>query len=332
MMRLLRAELGRFRSRSLVWVVTIVTLAIAGFVVANAYVTSRPPSDAEVAQQQKFFDENFAMWETEHEVWYQDCLAGEAIEREASGDPTLDWDCEANLAPPVFGDWIYRSMFSDQATSNLSGYLQLLLGGAFLIGASLLAAEAATGNLGLWLTFEPRRSRVLASKLTAVALGSLAYCAIGAAVLLAGTTAATALNDALDATPELWRSLTLMTARGVALGVVAGALGGAFGALLRHTAAALGVLFGYLVVVEVLVRNLVPTLQPWLVLPNLTAVLHGTYTVYWEKCPASPETGQLDCTRIERTLTLLPASILLSVLTAAVLAVTWLVFRRRDVS
>ncbi|PFG36855.1 ABC-2 type transport system permease protein [Flavimobilis soli] len=332
MMRLVRAELLRSWSRLLVWATVAATLVICGVVAFNTLSTTAPPSEQEVAEQTKFFNEAYQDWEANHEAWYQDCLDSEAQEREALDDPTIDWACEDNNEAPKLEDWFYNPTARDIAPYTVGGLLQTLLAGSFVIGASLLAAEVASGNLGLWLTFAPRRTTVLASKLVAVALTSLVYATLGAAVALAALAGPAAINGTLDLSPLEWRDLTLMAVRSTILAVVVGVVGGALGLLLRHTAAALGAAFGYLFVFELMLGFNAGSMRRWMLVPNISAVIDGRHELSWIECKVDRSTGEQVCADVTKVLTQADGALYLGALAAAIVLVTWLVFRRRDVS
>lgn len=332
MIRLVRAELGRSRSRLLVWIALLATLAVTAMVALSVYSSTVPPSATELAQQTQFFEENLKDWELNHVQQYQDCLTSQADDREAMDDPAIDYGCESLKKAPTLDDWLYTQTASDVAPYTFSGFLQVLLGGTFVIGASLLAAEIATGNLGLWLTFAPRRGAVLAAKLVAVAVTSLLYAIVGAAAGIAGIAGAAAINGALDLTSQQWEDLTLMAVRAILLAVATGVVGATLGVLLRHTAAALGAAFGYLLVFEAMFGMGAGKIQQWLLLNNVTAVIEGRKELYWTECKADPTTGIERCTEVNMVLTQADSALYLGLLAALLVLVAWLVFRRRDVS
>lgn len=332
MIRLVRAELGRHRSRLLVWVALVGALAVTAVVALGVHSSTIPPSEEEIAQQTQFFEESLQDWEENHERDYQDCLKTQAEEREALGDAAMDWDCENHNRAPILDDWIYSAEASDIAHDTFSGFLHVLLGGTFLIGASLLAAEIASGNLGLWLTFAPRRGAVFASKLIAVAITSLVYAVVGAALGIAAISGASAVNGALDLTPQHWEDLTLMGVRGALLAVATGVVGATLGILLRHTAAALGAAFAYLLVFEAMFGMGLGKFQQWLLLANVRAIIEGSNTLTWMTCGADPTTGYETCTDVTKVLTQADGALYLGGLAALLVLVAWFVFRRRDVS
>ena len=135
----------------------------------------------------------------------------------------------------------------------------LLIGGV-LGGASMIGAEWRAGTFATLLTWEPNRRRVAVAKIAAcgavaflVALGlQVLYCAAFLpAALGPGTT------EGADAA-WLW-SLLGAGVRIAALTGLAASLMAAIAMIGRNTAAALGVAFAYLMVVE----NIVHAWKPW---------------------------------------------------------------------
>ncbi len=223
-------------------------------------------------------------------------------------------------------------MFATVATSSVSAIAYFLIFIAFLVGVSFVAAEFSSGAIGTWLTYEPRRGRVYASKLTAVAAGVLMVAAIAVALVIAAVYLIARSNQIVGTTSGDPGSGLLWTAvRTVAVFGVAGALGGVVAALLRNTAAALGLAIGYLVVVEGLVlsalRSSVPESRPWLVFYNVMAWLQGGLL----DDRSGDCTPQGVCTQPELISTT-HAGYYLLVLSVVLVALGAAVFRRRDIS
>jgi ABC-type transport system involved in multi-copper enzyme maturation permease subunit len=103
--------------------------------------------------------------------------------------------------------------------------------------------------------------------------------------------------------------------RGAVAGTVAALIGFAIASLGRNTAAALGVAFAYLVVLEPLLRSLRPKWQPWLLYDNLVTFIQG---------------HAADFTRHPRSLT--GAAVMITLYTVGMGAIAALVFQRRDVN
>ena len=212
----------------------------------------------------------------------------------------------------------------------VAGLLLAFVG--FVVGAGFMAAEFSTGWIGLWLTFEPRRMRVYASKLAAVCLGLIPVTIAVLSLLTAGTWLIVEhFGSTADTTAAVWGDLGRMAARSVGLALTAAAVGAASGALLRHTAAVLGVAMGYLVLIEGILGSLVQASRPWLLQLNITAWLQHGATYMVEKC-VTDSRGIYSCTGVDKVLSFGHAAAYLCVLVAFIVALAALVFRRRDVA
>jgi ABC-type transport system involved in multi-copper enzyme maturation permease subunit len=148
---------------------------------------------------------------------------------------------------------------------------------ACLIGASLIGAEWPSRTITTILTWEPRRVRVLTAKVlvaafVGVVLALVALVALGLALLpaalLHGTTAGT--------TGTWWRGLGGVLLRGLALVAVATTIGFAIAAIGRNTAAALGALFAYVVIIERVVSIFVKGMMRWLIIGNAIVFVSGS--------------------------------------------------------
>lgn len=332
-MRLYLVELRRFRLRSLVWITAILLLGVVGITAFSAFQASKPPSEAQIAQDQMYYEQAVADWEEHGEQYLADCLAEESAEQERLGEGFEPWDCEGWNAPPRLEDYTgYAQTFADSARYTVEGFVLAVAAAVFLVGASFVAAEIATGALGNWLTFEPRRTRVYLSKTGAAATGSLVVSALVLGATVALLYLAHAVNGAVGTmTADGWRVLAESAGRGIAACAGAAVGGVAIGALTRHTAATLGTLLGYVVVVEAMLVNLVQGLQPWTLGVNLQAWIAAGARYYVQTCTRE-ETGELLCTSAERTVSMTQGGVYLLVVVALFTLLALLVFRRRDVS
>lgn len=325
-MGLLRVELRRLRSRQLIaWtMVGAVLLSLA--TLAGVWQTTRPPSDAELAQAERFYQEQLADWEEHGEQYTADCREGEAEEAEVTGR-AADWGCDdmepqlewfIHVAPPL-----HESLLHQVVT-----FAALPLLTALLIGTTFTAAELSTGSITTWLSFEPRRGRVYASKVAAAGLGVVPVAVVMLAVVILGTWAINAQAGLADGmTTALWGDVAALAGRVVALAVLAALAGAALGILLRHTAAVLGGVVLYLVA-EQIVTAYLPGTRPWLLSLNLQGWIQGGAAYYVETC-TTDATG-VYCDYAERSLSFGHSLTYVLVATAVVVIVGGLVFRRRD--
>jgi len=161
----------------------------------------------------------------------------------------------------------------------LKGSSLVLLSVAWMLGASAIGAEWHAGHVTTILTWEPRRGRVMAAKivasLTSVFVLSLAVQAV-LGIALAIDAAGRGSTAGVDAS---WLSEAAAVALRVALlSSIFGGFGFALASVGRNTAVALGVGFGYLVIVENLVRGLRPQWTPWLLTDNAGLFVVGSQT------------------------------------------------------
>lgn len=330
-MRLVNVELKRFWSRQLVWYAAAVLIAIVVLTAVGAHFSSKPISEAELAQQEQWFQESVQDWEEYGEEQIAQCYADQAAARVEAGDDSIDYGCETITAPTREDFFGWQATFASDAQDTVQGLAIAFLGIGLLIGASLIAAEIHTGALGNWLTFEPRRTRVFFSKIGSAALGIIPIAVVALVVLLGGLWGAYALNDALGTGSGWIEPLAWSTLRVIGLTVIGVILGLALGTVMRHTAAALGAVIAYSIVVEAILGNFVPTWQPWLIGTNLQGWIAKGTTYYLEICKPVAE-GGTQCEYLDKHLSFTHASIYLTALTLVCVLVAWLVFRRRDVN
>jgi hypothetical protein len=134
---------------------------------------------------------------------------------------------------------------------------------------------------------------------------------LGAALLPAGLLRGT--TDGID--PDWLRSLTGVGLRVAAVSVVGATMGLSIATIGRNTAAALGIAFGYLAIVENAIRGLRPNWSPWLLGDNVIVVITN-------QTQNSPLVGR----------SALEAATLVASYTLALLAAALFAFRRRDIA
>jgi ABC-2 type transport system permease protein len=337
---LVGVELRRLWWRRLTRAVLVGVVAITGLMVYNAYSQSTPEALAQRIDQYEMMLADIEKQKEEMPRQIEDCRAAEAMERERTGDTSLDFACDqmAQFEAPTLEEMGITLPIADSITAGLTAsssfvyaFLVLILMGSFV------AAEFSTGSMGNWLTFKPQRIRVALSKLAAAAVGSALIGALGLALLVGGARMIATLNRPdstlnLPAPPPLDGSVPELLLRAVLVVVAAGLLGAALGLLLRHSAGLIGLLLGYLVVVEFIGINafLGGRLVPWAVTPNVQAFLDKGYEYQAESCTGSGET--ISCTYTTQVITYTHGWVYLLVLVVALSTAAILVFRKRDVT
>ena len=138
-----------------------------------------------------------------------------------------------------------------------------------LLGASMLGADYTSRALTTLLTWEPRRARVVGSRSLACA-GVAGGISLVALVFVALCMVPSALFHSTGVTPSVGQ---LVSAGGDALRcsllvAASAAAGVSLAALTRSTAAAIGVLVVYLVLVEQAAVSLVPSIGRWMLIAD----------------------------------------------------------------
>lgn len=155
------------------------------------------------------------------------------------------------------------------------------IGVALTLAATFIGGEFSSRNIVTWLTFEPRRDRVFWSKVAAVGIWSGLLSAVFFAVL-----GATSLIAALISNYDLYAPAAMTYPRQLALAwlatVWAGTAAAALAFATRHTAGVLGVLAGYVIVVDLLIGAIGQSVfQAASLTLHVVAFINGrtTYTV-----------------------------------------------------
>ena len=323
---LVRAELLRIRSRRLTWVALGAVLVVILLTQLAVFTSVRPLTDVEREQSRSAFEQaqqDYAQNKAEYDRAEQEC-------RDQGGSEE-----ECGYFQPRQEDYVARTVGTFADVSNLAVTVTVLLAGLSLLflSASLVGADFSSGAMANWLSFLPERTKVYTSKLLAVVLaGAVATGVLGALALLL-TTAVTALAgaDVVGVGPA-WA----MVGRGVLVGVVAVVLGFGIAMLTRHTIAAVGAVLGYLFLsfvynILIFVVPVVQGLQAVLPEYHALALLNRghTYVTYVNEPTSS---GEFEERTVEHTISMAESGLYWAVLLGALVAVTLVVFRRRDVN
>lgn len=325
-----RAEVLRLRSRRMVRVLAVLGLVglLAG--VAVAFTQFAKPSavgraDAAQRRQQVVDDSNRGR---------QQCLASVGT----TGGPSSKTDCGPLTTPNNVGsiDSFLAKQPFDPVTQGRAGILAVsgaFAAVAFLLGASFVGAEWSTRSMVALLFWEPRRRTVVAAKLVVVAVAGALLGSLAEALWLAAAGLLTATRgDGGSAPAGLWASLIGSGGRGVVLVALMALLGFGIANLIRNTAAALGVGFVYVAVVETAVRALRPAWQQWLLTDNAIALLTpGGLRLYLDEGFVDAH-GRYQQSGREILLSNLHGGLTLTAATTAVLVAGIVLFARRDLN
>lgn len=318
----LRAEVRRLLARRLTVVALLGVLAVIGLFQLQVNAMVKPPSAEDIAMAQSSYDEYLQDWEANHEEWEAECLDSGGTGEECA-EPR-----------PQASDWGLAATPYDQAVPTAVSF-GVYLGGLviFVVAASFIGAEVSTGSLANWLTFVPNRGRVYASKLVVAGVFALLVgLLVGAVTVGVSALITLAHGQSLTGLEEV----AGMAARGSLVVFVFGVLGFCIGMLTGSTGATMGVLLGGIFVIFVhsvlqFASAWAQRLSPWTPNLNLTAILENgtTYLAPSGSEPVPDDSGQ---TGVEATLSLSHGLGYWAVLLAILIVITWVVFRRRDVT
>jgi ABC-2 type transport system permease protein len=325
--RLTTVELSRLFSRRLVVMAMLASLAVVALMLVVTWTTVQPMSADERARAEEFFAQAQADWAEHGEEQIASCQEAEAAESEATGED-VDFGCD-QMAPQRQWYLMTPPTFAESLPTLLAVLSTALVFLPLLIGTTFTAAELSTGSMTNWLTFEPRRGRVYASKLVSAGLGVVPMTVV---TLVASIGGAWLINDTQgltgSMTAQAWADASWTSARILVLAVAASAVGAALGFTLRHTAAVLGLAVGYGIVVEGVLGNVLPALSPWRVLLNIEGWIQDG-TSYWTY-DCTTDAGGTACESISHVITLERSAWYLLALSAAAILLGAVLFRRRD--
>jgi hypothetical protein len=339
---LVGAELSRFFARRFVRIMVLFVLVVLALI-ALGYAANTTPITPEQravarAQAQAQVDEQLRMTEQ----LYQDCLTSQASNDPGKFGPGFNCEDLRTKIPGQFDLDLYADsflphqfVFVREADGVLYLAAAILCLFAFVVGASFIGAEWTSGGLTNLLLWRPRRLSLLTTKLGSGLLGVLIVCT-GFLVVWIGTlwTIAATAGSTSGATPGLWRSIALSSVRILALALIAAVIGFALASLGRHTAMALGVFIGYLLVFEVGTRIVFSQLQVafperFTLVPYVVGWLTKKFTLYdFDVCRFSFD----QCQPREYVITMATSAWVIGLLAALLLAAAMFTFRRRDVA
>jgi len=335
--RLARVELRRYLSRAAVRWLVVAMLAAVLITTFSAWRVSPPPTQAQVTWAQQQLTVAQSDWAQHREQYLADCRSAQQAqqaqlaEAQQPGSPQAI-RCEA-IAPKLEDFLPPRPTFADSADGWLGSVATFVLLLSLIVGATFVAAEFSTGSIATWLTFEPRRGHVFASKAAVVSLATGVVALVVSALAVGGFWVATAVHHASgDVTAQTLTDLGNQSARITAAAAGAALVGAVLAFLLRHTAAVVAVVIAWAIAFDQLLATSLLHAPRWALTTNLEAWLHGG-TTYYQEGPCVPDPlGGLACHSLQVPLSMTTGGLTLVVLVAVVTGLALLVFRRRDVA
>ncbi|MDC7120954.1 hypothetical protein OMK64_05345 [Cellulomonas fimi] len=329
MTRLLRAELARARARPFVWFVSAgVVLGVLGLVLSGWW-ESRPPSAAQVAAADEAYRTDLAAWQ-------------ELVAPCDADDPSVHPDLPPEQAsavcasrPPV--PERYQEVRPDVAAlvvERLPSVGVMLTLGCLMVGVGLVTADFASGAMGTWLTFAPRRGHVFVTRLASAAVAAVP-CVVAPLVTLVLALLAVGVVNGLAVGEPVggWGELLATAGRWLAVGPAFAAVGVGLAFALRHAAAVTGVAVWWVAATESALPLVLPESR-WLPLStNVSAWTAGSAYYVVPSCVPDPaHAGEELCDPVLHTVSAGQGALVVLVVVAVALVGGWLSFRLRDVA
>jgi ABC-type transport system involved in multi-copper enzyme maturation permease subunit len=323
---LLRAELRRLSSRRLVRVLAVLAVLAILFVEGRAFLVS----DRNVAAAQRQATARAAEFQANARK-YQAQADKDCNEAKTRGDMPQEIPC------PGIGQVPDAAAFYRDPRLHVRRVLKDGAGGvtvavavlAFVVGASFVGAEWNAGTMQALLFWEPRRGRVLLAKAVALVAGMLTLATVLQAIVYGLTMLTGATRGTTEGVTTGLQLATLLTVlRGFVVVSFTALLGYGIAGLARVTGAALGVAFGWFVILENLIRAKLPGWERFLVTNDIAAVLVKKQSV------APADGHRFDQFGVERAyrLTATRGTVTLAVYLVLVVGAFVVTFRRRDVT
>jgi len=321
MIKLLAAEINRLCSRRFTLITLLAVMLVLGIFQLQVNADVSPPSAAAVAANEAQYQRDLEEWREHHEEWEQECVESGTPREQCTGVEPRRQDY--GLEPAPFTEIV-------QIGLTLAIYLTGLA--MFLVAASFIGAEFTTGAIANWLSFLPRRGQVFAAKLITVMAFSLLVSALASAFVLSMAMLLISFYEGEVTSLRPWLALG---GRGLAVAGASAVIGYCLGSMTRHTAAALGVLLGYLFLwflrmVVLGQQAWAQRLTRWSPDANLAAIVENGHTYF---VPVRRLTeGGVTIDFVERTVGLTQGLLYWALLLSGLIIVALVLFRRRDVT
>lgn len=248
-MSLVRAERRRFAKRRLTRWMVVAALILLGLVVTGTFFSNHKPTPAVIAQAEADAQRNYEATVADFKRQKERCEATPTTEE-------CNYYMNAEVPPrsEFKAEWYMPSSFDFKES-----YAELLVVWAaiiamigFVLGASFVGAEWASGSMMNLLTWRPKRTGVLATKF-GVLLSWMTVISVGTLALWTGALWLTAYLRGSNAgmTEGTWMSFGLAGLRGLGMILVFCAVGFLLASIGRHTGLALGAALAVVIVGQV---------------------------------------------------------------------------------
>jgi hypothetical protein len=268
MIRLLRAEVRRVLARRLVR--ATVLIAALGLVVGGVVAFATSASLPESTYQRRVHAAEVGR--TQQRAAAEQCLASRGYRLEDDVPRDVRDTCAPKEWPSAKDSRFHRTRLGG-LLKGMGGVLAIV---GWALGASLVGAELASRGMTTSLTWEARRWRLFTAKaIVAIVAGAVVAGATLVGLVLVMLPALAAHGAPIAPDDPTVANLAGLVLRGTALAAAATGMGFAIATIGRSTAAALGVGFAYIVVLENILGSSIRQWRRWLLLGNVIVFVSG---------------------------------------------------------
>ncbi len=329
-MSLVKAETRRLSKRRMTkWSVAIGVVILAA-ILTGIFLSNQKSSPEAIArakvEAEQDYQRSLNEWENRNKA---ECERRESAERCAEMGPRPEYFPAENYLPSSFN---FKGSFGEM----LIIWAAIIAMIAFLIGATFIGAEWNSGAMMNLLTWRPKRISVLATKL-GVLLGGMTVMGVLTFGLWTGVLWLTGYyrgtTDGM--TSGTWQSFALSGLRGIAMILLFAALGFLIASIGRHTALAMGLAIGVIVVGQIglsiaLEITRVPFAEQYLIPVHMYAWLNKQVTL--SDWTGNVTCGPTGCDAPEKILTYTQSGLLGLGVAAVIAFIAFWSIRRRDIA
>lgn len=323
---LILAEMRRVVRRRLTWFLMVGVILMTALTAFGVHSSLKDMPDPQTSYHQALTD-----WNANHVQEEKDCRANPPTDPSQGTPSAAEIDDMCSLPKPTEAD--FGQDTPADAVHDAQTQLILLLIFVFALwGASLVCAEFSSGAITTWLTFEPRRGRVFATKAVAIAATGLVL-GTAAVALNAVVLPLVAHADGWDAYLHgaKWAGVSHSWWRLAVIPVWAALLGSALGYVFRHTVAVVGAALGWVIAVELVLGEDWHALVRWIGRSNLPAFVFHGYTFETDRC-VDDGGGNWNCASAMHHVNFTHGVIFVVVVGVVTTLVGWWSFTRRDIN
>jgi ABC-2 type transport system permease protein len=325
-LNLVSVEQHRLWTRGATWLLSAVLIVILLGLSLLQLMDATPISPEEYQSAQ-------AMYQEQHDDWVEHA---DEIQQACLDNGGTAEECAVQNFEPQLESYLRNvPTFATLSLGLLANAPIITAVIVILIAALFIGTEFSSGSVANWLTFVPNRNSVFWSKIAALSIAAIGLSLL-ASLLSAVSSWLIAVNNGLDRSiPDgFWTQQVLPMVGFGAVAALTAMLGAtALGFITKGAIGVISVMFGYLVIFEAIVPNVLGygnSFSQYLLSNNAMALIKGVEQLPIGTC--STTNGRYSCTVDSIDLTRDHALIEFGIIIAVLLFVAWFAFRKRDVN